>query len=272
MPERAGPGHLSGVDLPAGRNRQRAGALAFVRQRHGLEGGDLDRIARQQAFPAGLTQRLQSTGTLSDPAGSTSWWAPSVGTSCSTGAGTSTRPLASSAASPVTTWCSGPSPRAGPTSDTGRRDRRRGRRGRGAQLRRLGPLNPSVTPGITIVRANTPLPPATSAASRVGAAERRVGRLTRPVQHVPGDHCRRHPLRRLTDPAGRLITRDRQFPASPGAHPAVHPRRPARCHRLPGRRPCRVPAQPRRYRPGHLPVDARRGDRGRTPRRRSRAS
>ena len=35
-------------------------ALAFVRQRHGLDGGDLDRIARQQAFIAGLTQRLQS--------------------------------------------------------------------------------------------------------------------------------------------------------------------------------------------------------------------
>jgi anionic cell wall polymer biosynthesis LytR-Cps2A-Psr (LCP) family protein len=43
-------------------------ALAFVRQRHGLDGGDLDRIARQQAFIAGLTQRLQSEGTLTDPA------------------------------------------------------------------------------------------------------------------------------------------------------------------------------------------------------------
>ena len=39
-----------------------------MRQRHGLEGGDLDRIARQQAFIAGLTQRLQSEGTLTDPA------------------------------------------------------------------------------------------------------------------------------------------------------------------------------------------------------------
>ena len=36
-----------------------AAALSFVRQRHGLDGGDLDRIGRQQAFAAGLAQRLQ---------------------------------------------------------------------------------------------------------------------------------------------------------------------------------------------------------------------
>ena len=49
----------SGVDLPAGQQSvSGAGALAFVRQRHGLYGGDLDRIARQQAFMAGLAQRL----------------------------------------------------------------------------------------------------------------------------------------------------------------------------------------------------------------------
>lgn len=58
----------SGVDLPAGRQTvSGAGALAFVRQRHGLEDGDLDRIARQQAFIAGLTQQLLDTGTLTDP-------------------------------------------------------------------------------------------------------------------------------------------------------------------------------------------------------------
>ena len=58
----------SGVDLPAGPQIvSGADALAFVRQRHGLEGGDLDRIARQQAFLAGLASRMLSTGTLSDP-------------------------------------------------------------------------------------------------------------------------------------------------------------------------------------------------------------
>jgi LCP family protein required for cell wall assembly len=59
----------SGIDLPAGPQTVNGPvALAFVRQRHGLEGGDLDRIARQQAFIAGLTQQLQSEGTLTDPA------------------------------------------------------------------------------------------------------------------------------------------------------------------------------------------------------------
>jgi LCP family protein required for cell wall assembly len=58
----------SGIDLPAGPQVvQGANALAFVRQRHGLEGGDLDRIARQQAFLAGMAQRMLSAGTLSDP-------------------------------------------------------------------------------------------------------------------------------------------------------------------------------------------------------------
>jgi LCP family protein required for cell wall assembly len=58
----------SGVDLPAGRQTvSGTKALAFVRQRHGLEAGDLDRIARQQAFGAGLAQRLLTAGTLADP-------------------------------------------------------------------------------------------------------------------------------------------------------------------------------------------------------------
>ena len=59
----------SGVDLPAGPQTVRGSdALAFVRQRHGLEDGDLDRIARQQAFLAGMASRMLSAGTLSDPA------------------------------------------------------------------------------------------------------------------------------------------------------------------------------------------------------------
>jgi LCP family protein required for cell wall assembly len=59
----------SGIDLPAGLQLVRgADALAFVRQRRGLGEGDLDRIARQQAFLAGMTSRVLSAGTLSDPA------------------------------------------------------------------------------------------------------------------------------------------------------------------------------------------------------------
>ncbi|MBN9102440.1 MULTISPECIES: LCP family protein [unclassified Pseudonocardia] len=59
----------SGIDLPAGpQTVNGTTALAFVRQRHGLDGGDLDRVARQQAFIAGLTTRLRSTGALTDPA------------------------------------------------------------------------------------------------------------------------------------------------------------------------------------------------------------
>lgn len=64
------PAHddYSGIDLPAGfQTVTGAGALAFVRQRHGLVNGDLDRIARQQAFIAGLAQRLEASGTLTDP-------------------------------------------------------------------------------------------------------------------------------------------------------------------------------------------------------------
>jgi LCP family protein required for cell wall assembly len=58
----------SGIDLPAGPQVVNGpAALAFVRQRHGLDGGDLDRIARQQAFIAGLAQRLQTTDSLTDP-------------------------------------------------------------------------------------------------------------------------------------------------------------------------------------------------------------
>ena len=58
----------TGLALPAG--PQEVGgsqALAFVRQRHGLPNGDLDRIARQQVFLAGATETLLSTNTLADP-------------------------------------------------------------------------------------------------------------------------------------------------------------------------------------------------------------
>lgn len=52
----AGPRSVAGRD-----------ALAFVRQRHGLPLGDLDRVRRQQAFLAGLSSKLLSAGTLADP-------------------------------------------------------------------------------------------------------------------------------------------------------------------------------------------------------------
>lgn len=42
-------------------------ALEFVRQRHGLPRGDLDRVVRQQAFMAGMAEKVLSAGTLTDP-------------------------------------------------------------------------------------------------------------------------------------------------------------------------------------------------------------
>jgi LytR_cpsA_psr family/LytR cell envelope-related transcriptional attenuator len=59
---------LSGAHFPAG-PRTVAGhdALAFVRQRHGLPQGDLDRVRRQQAFLASMSRKLLSSGTLADP-------------------------------------------------------------------------------------------------------------------------------------------------------------------------------------------------------------
>jgi LCP family protein required for cell wall assembly len=53
----AGPQTISGPD-----------ALAFVRQRHGLPRGDLDRVVRQQVFLASLVHRVLSGGTLANPA------------------------------------------------------------------------------------------------------------------------------------------------------------------------------------------------------------
>ncbi|MFJ1863697.1 LCP family protein [Streptomyces sp. NPDC088097] len=58
----------SGADFPAGRQTlDGQQSLAFVRQRHGLVGGDLDRTKRQQAFLAGATRKLNSAGTFTDP-------------------------------------------------------------------------------------------------------------------------------------------------------------------------------------------------------------
>lgn len=57
----------SGADFPAGRQTlDAAQALAFVRQRHGLENGDLDRTHRQQAFISSVMQELQASGTFTN--------------------------------------------------------------------------------------------------------------------------------------------------------------------------------------------------------------
>jgi len=57
----------SGADFPAGHQTlDAAQSLAFVRQRHGLTNGDLDRTHRQQAFLASVTHKLSSTGTFTN--------------------------------------------------------------------------------------------------------------------------------------------------------------------------------------------------------------
>ncbi|MFE6687415.1 LCP family protein [Streptomyces sp. NPDC057743] len=57
----------SGADFPAGHQQlDPKQALAFVRQRHGLEGGDLDRTHRQQAFISSVTHKLKSQGVFTD--------------------------------------------------------------------------------------------------------------------------------------------------------------------------------------------------------------
>jgi LCP family protein required for cell wall assembly len=59
---------FSGLDLAAGpQTLEGAQALAFVRQRHGLPRGDLDRIVRQQAFMASFAHQVLSAGTLANP-------------------------------------------------------------------------------------------------------------------------------------------------------------------------------------------------------------
>lgn len=59
---------LSGAQFPAGEQTLDGfEALSFVRQRHGLPRGDLDRIVRQQAFMASLINNVLSAGTLTNP-------------------------------------------------------------------------------------------------------------------------------------------------------------------------------------------------------------
>jgi hypothetical protein len=58
----------SGVDLPAGTSELDAKqALSFVRQRHGLPNGDLDRNVRQQYFLSQEARKVLSAGTLLNP-------------------------------------------------------------------------------------------------------------------------------------------------------------------------------------------------------------
>ena len=59
---------LSGADFPAGRQKlDGPQALSFVRQRHDLPRGDLDRVTRQQAVMAELAHQIISGKTLSSP-------------------------------------------------------------------------------------------------------------------------------------------------------------------------------------------------------------
>jgi LCP family protein required for cell wall assembly len=60
---------LSGADFPAGWQKLNGPqALSFVRQRHDLPRGDLDRVTRQQAVMAALAHDVISGKTLSSPA------------------------------------------------------------------------------------------------------------------------------------------------------------------------------------------------------------
>ncbi|MFC0433981.1 LCP family protein [Kutzneria buriramensis] len=59
---------FSGANFAAGEQTvQGAAALEFVRQRHGLPNGDLDRIRRQQAFMSSMAKTVLSAGTLANP-------------------------------------------------------------------------------------------------------------------------------------------------------------------------------------------------------------
>src|SRR6476660_9314066 len=60
---------LSGADFPAGWQKlDGPQALSFVRQRHDLPRGDLDRVVRQQAVMASLAHQVSSGKTLTSPA------------------------------------------------------------------------------------------------------------------------------------------------------------------------------------------------------------
>jgi LCP family protein required for cell wall assembly len=65
---KAAKDRYTGINLSAG-NHHISGdtALAFVRQRHGLANGDIDRIARQQQFIGSLVHKVLSAGTLLNP-------------------------------------------------------------------------------------------------------------------------------------------------------------------------------------------------------------
>ena len=264
----------SGIDLPAGQQSvSGAAALAFVRQRHGLDGGDLDRIGRQQAFAAGLAQRLQDGGRAvrrhpAEPAGADR--EPVRGARPRLGPRRRHLPAA-----PV--HRRGPGlpdhpDRPGRPADAGGRDRRRDRPGRGAGVRRIGPR--PVGPG----RAAGRRPVGDHRAGRQPAARRGPDRDAQPSA-APSSAARRIPTPPGSSPptgspastdrrVAQTDHRDRDLPAPAGPHPAVHPRRPPRDHRLPRRRPDRVPAQPGRHRPGELPVDAGAADRRRAAGRR----
>ena len=59
---------FSGIDLPKGISTiEGKQALAFVRQRHGLPRGDLDRIVRQQYFMSATFRKVTSLGVLTNP-------------------------------------------------------------------------------------------------------------------------------------------------------------------------------------------------------------
>ena len=59
---------MSGADFPAGVQRLNgAQALSFVRQRHDLPRGDLDRIVRQQVYMASLVHQAISAKILANP-------------------------------------------------------------------------------------------------------------------------------------------------------------------------------------------------------------
>ncbi|KAF0846249.1 LCP family protein [Nocardia caishijiensis] len=60
--------YMSGARFPAGQQRlDGPQALSFVRQRHDLPRGDIDRIVRQQVFMAQLVGQLLTAKTLADP-------------------------------------------------------------------------------------------------------------------------------------------------------------------------------------------------------------
>lgn len=57
--------YYSGAVFPAGpQHLDAANALSFVRQRHGLPNGDLDRTHRQQAFLTSVAKSLKDSGTI----------------------------------------------------------------------------------------------------------------------------------------------------------------------------------------------------------------